>query len=625
MASPRALAASASACGAGWAPARAAAAARAPGRERAFCMLSHDAARLPATHDWTRRRWNCVAAAAADSAAAAAAAPPAAARDPALAFDWPLAVELAGCSFEAYNGLEEAAGGAPPPLRQTSPSGTVTTFVDGAFVRSRLAGILEVAVESAAGLRAARGEPYCVVAVGSSATRTPVATAGAPAEPSWGHAAELFVRDPRAQRLLVRVLAGGDLLTGGDLLGYGARGLADLGDGAERAVAVPLGAGAGEARLRLRFRPFAAGEPLGARMGGPVLGSPAAPLGASPWRGLRAAVAAAEAAADAAFDPVAFVENEETDTQAWVLWSEAARLIVIAFRGTEQVKIKDILTDLSVSPVTLDPEGAGVSAARAGAPASASSAADGAAGALGALLGGARALLGGALGGGKGAAATEAEPPRAWVHSGFERAYRSVRVAVVELVDAAVGADAEPWTVYVTGHSLGGALSTLCAHELGRRTAWRGAPPRVVNYSFGSPRVGNAAFAAELNAAAPNCWRVVNRADAVAGVPRLLGFAHVGHRVVLLPGGGAEVEWDSGEGAGEGAFAAEVAGAAVAAALAAGAAGALPADVAALVDAEVAAMAALLDGSGLADHLEDRYLESLTAAVAGRGDAERSG
>lgn len=47
----------------------------------------------------------------------------------------------------------------------------------------------------------------------------------------------------------------------------------------------------------------------------------------------------------------------------------------------------------------------------------------------------------------------------------------------------------------MTGHSLGGALSTLCAFDCARRP-WRRAPrPHLVHYNYGSPRVGNKAFA----------------------------------------------------------------------------------------------------------------------------------
>jgi nuclear pore complex protein Nup85 len=58
------------------------------------------------------------------------------------------------------------------------------------------------------------------------------------------------------------------------------------------------------------------------------------------------------------------------------------------------------------------------------------------------------------------------------VHSGFLSAYRSVKDQVLSLVAAltAGASPGDPWVIWVTGHSLGGALATLCAYELaGRR------------------------------------------------------------------------------------------------------------------------------------------------------------
>jgi surfactin synthase thioesterase subunit len=63
----------------------------------------------------------------------------------------------------------------------------------------------------------------------------------------------------------------------------------------------------------------------------------------------------------------------------------------------------------------------------------------------------------------------------AQVHKGFLTAYDSVRPQVFRLLDAIIAsgdegtASAGDWHVYVTGHSLGGALATLCAYELATR------------------------------------------------------------------------------------------------------------------------------------------------------------
>ena len=68
------------------------------------------------------------------------------------------------------------------------------------------------------------------------------------------------------------------------------------------------------------------------------------------------------------------------------------------------------------------------------------------------------------------------------VHSGFLAAYDSVRAKVLSLVDTLTrdASPGDPWVVFVTGHSLGGALATLCAYEMaGRRWVWGGGGIRV--------------------------------------------------------------------------------------------------------------------------------------------------
>ena len=52
---------------------------------------------------------------------------------------------------------------------------------------------------------------------------------------------------------------------------------------------------------------------------------------------------------------------------------------------------------------------------------------------------------------------------------GFLEAYDSVRSRVLGVAGEVLGEEADAWHVHVTGHSLGGALATLCCYELANR------------------------------------------------------------------------------------------------------------------------------------------------------------
>lgn len=129
------------------------------------------------------------------------------------------------------------------------------------------------------------------------------------------------------------------------------------------------------------------------------------------------------------------------------------------------------------------------------------------------------------------------------VHSGFLSAYDSVRNRIMALVRHAIGymdeEDAETiprWHVYVTGHSLGGALATLLALELSSSQMAKNGAIFVTVYNFGSPRVGNRRFADVYNAKVKDSWRVVNHRDIIPTVPRLMGYCHVETPVYLKCG-----------------------------------------------------------------------------------------
>ncbi len=103
------------------------------------------------------------------------------------------------------------------------------------------------------------------------------------------------------------------------------------------------------------------------------------------------------------------------------------------------------------------------------------------------------------------------------VHNGFKTALDEVWD---ELQSEIVALQAQGLKIWVTGHSLGGALATLAADRL--------AEVQGV-YTFGSPRVGDDQFQATYR---PKAFRLVNGRDIVARVPPKGPFYHVG---ALIP------------------------------------------------------------------------------------------
>lgn len=108
------------------------------------------------------------------------------------------------------------------------------------------------------------------------------------------------------------------------------------------------------------------------------------------------------------------------------------------------------------------------------------------------------------------------------VHAGFQYAASQVAGRVYS---ALLSFPDSP--VYLTGHSLGAAVATLSA----MRMAWLRRSKQIARVeTFGSPRVGDAAFAKEYEAAfGDRTIRHVCRRDVVARVPSLWrGYRHVG-------------------------------------------------------------------------------------------------
>lgn len=107
------------------------------------------------------------------------------------------------------------------------------------------------------------------------------------------------------------------------------------------------------------------------------------------------------------------------------------------------------------------------------------------------------------------------------VHKGFYLAEQSVIKDVISHVQA-LKAKYPSYTVVVTGHSLGAALATLTAMDFLSSNI---SPLRLFN--FGSPRVGNTAFADYASAKIGDRNRNTHHKDMVVHVPMHERFTHI--------------------------------------------------------------------------------------------------
>lgn len=175
-----------------------------------------------------------------------------------------------------------------------------------------------------------------------------------------------------------------------------------------------------------------------------------------------------------AYQDAPTVRCDQTDTQAVVI--ELPDAVIIAFRGTSN--LRDWITDAQFWRRTL---------------------------------------------------VEEANGDDCQVHDGFLDAYESI----IEKLSVHLRGIVADRKVFVTGHSLGGALAILAALELKRQKF-----PVAQVYTFGQPRVGNGAFKRlyewSLGAAT---FRVVHEEDIVARLPHLPWltdpYRHAGVEVLI--------------------------------------------------------------------------------------------
>ena len=105
------------------------------------------------------------------------------------------------------------------------------------------------------------------------------------------------------------------------------------------------------------------------------------------------------------------------------------------------------------------------------------------------------------------------------VHAGFHNEYLRYRDQIIKYIDKHPNKN-----IYVTGHSLGGALATLASFDLAANK-----PRSVRLYTYGSPRVGLSEFRIAHEEIVPDSYRVVIDGDPITRVPgSMLDYEHSG-------------------------------------------------------------------------------------------------
>ncbi|KAA1470190.1 alpha/beta-hydrolase [Dentipellis sp. KUC8613] len=171
---------------------------------------------------------------------------------------------------------------------------------------------------------------------------------------------------------------------------------------------------------------------------------------------------------------VEMVNNNVTDTQGFIARDDARKEVVVAFRGSSDAA--DFWTDgqIALEPFT---------------------------------------------------APGTAPPVNTTAHSGFLNAWNSVAAEIISTVKLQLSAHAG-YSIVTTGHSLGGALSSLAAITL--KQNFPSSPIRM--YTYGQPRTGNDQYAFWVNEQfGSNAFRAVHTTDGVPTMlPTSIGYRHHG-------------------------------------------------------------------------------------------------
>ena len=117
--------------------------------------------------------------------------------------------------------------------------------------------------------------------------------------------------------------------------------------------------------------------------------------------------------------------------------------------------------------------------------------------------------------------------PELEVHSGFFIGHNSVKAKIYAKLNAIVESG-KCDSILFTGHSAGATLAKLCAFDFVNDKNLE-----LSIISFGSPKIGNAAFATGFGGSNIKCTRIVNDNDGIALTPLFSGYRHVGDLIRL--------------------------------------------------------------------------------------------
>lgn len=100
------------------------------------------------------------------------------------------------------------------------------------------------------------------------------------------------------------------------------------------------------------------------------------------------------------------------------------------------------------------------------------------------------------------------------VTAGFRGIYITLRQQLLDVLKSLP----ENYRIFVTGHSLGGALATLAVPDILNNTDFK-EHQNIVLYTFASPRCGDRTFAESFKNTKVQHWRIANTEDFVTMIP----------------------------------------------------------------------------------------------------------